>query len=187
MASKAKYDKDALRKRLLERARFVAGEVTSTFFDTVSDLAPVEEGHIHETFGKGLQDVSVDLPEVNDTASKMLSKGSGDAEAASRGWGKYQTLTRKVKVSIGTKVGFVKKLDDGETITPGDARGRQGRKEPGTEGQLYGPRTDQGKGFLMWQDATGKHFALSVNWGPMGFFEQAAEAARVKANSLGAN
>lgn len=183
---KLKFDKDSLRRNLLERAKTVAGAVTAEFFDSVSDNAPVENGHIHETFGQALLKIGGEIPGVGETASKMLSKGSGDVEAASRGYGKASTLTKKVKVSIGTKIGFVKKLDDGQTITVGDARGRSGKKDPDGYGELYGPRSNSGTGFLMWVDGSGKHFALSVNWGPMGFFERAAEAARVKANSLGA-
>lgn len=182
--AKIKFDKEALRERLNQRAKTVAGEITKSFFESVSDNMPVENGHAHESFGSALQQIA-ELPEIIGTASQMLSKGSGDAQAASGGYGKVVESTNGIKVTVGTSVGFVKKLDDGDTITVGDGNGSTGWKEPGTQGQLYGRRYDHQQGFLMWNDAGGKHFALSVTWGPLGFFEQAAEAARNTANQLG--
>ena len=185
MASSIKFSKEALKRRLLDRARYVAGQVTASFFDSVSKNMPVENGHAHETLGAGLMKVG-ELDGVTQVASEMLSRGSGDPEAASRGYGSTKDLSSSVRVTVGTSVGFVKRLDDGQTIVPGDATGSTGKKEPGTEGQLYGPRTDYGKGFLMWEDAGGRQYALSANWGPLGFFERAKEAADQTAHNLGA-
>lgn len=184
MAKALQYSKEALRERLLKRAQHIVGEATASFFQSVDKDMPVENGHAHETFGAAL--LQSGMPEVIQTASEMLSKGSGDPEAASRGSGKTKESRSSFQARISTSVGFVKSLEEGRTITPGDWSGNKGKKEPGTEGQLYGPRTDYGKGFLMWVDGGGKQFALSVNWGPMGFFERAAEAARETANNLGA-
>lgn len=185
MGDTLKFNKEALRRRLNARARYVAGQVTASFFDSVSKDMPIENGHAHETFGAALMKVS-ELEGVTQVASEMLSKGSGDPEAASRGYGTTKELSNGMRVTVGTSVGFVAKLESGQTITPGDMSGSTGKKEPGTEGQLYGPRTDYGKGFLMWEDAGGRQYALSANWGPLGFFERAKEAADQTAHNLGA-
>lgn len=183
--AEVKYNKAWVLEQLMRRARTVAGEITSAFFESVNANMPVEEGHAHESLGTGLQKVA-SLTETIPTASQMLARGSNDPEAASRGYGTVKESKTSLRVTVGTSAGFVRRLDDGETISVGDLSGSTGRKVPGTEGQLYGPRTNKGQGFLMWQDAGGKHFALSVNWGPMGFFAQAADAARDTANQLGA-
>ncbi|CAB4162403.1 hypothetical protein UFOVP785_35 [uncultured Caudovirales phage] len=185
MANSLKFSKEELKRKLKERARYVAGQVTASFFDSVSQNMPVENGHAHETLGMALMKVG-ELEGVMQVASEMLSRASGDPEAASRGYGMTKESSKGFSVTVGTSVGFVKKLNDGQTITPGDSSGSTGKKEPGTEGQLYGPRTDYGKGFLMWEDAGGRQYALSANWGPLGFFERAKEAADQTAHNLGA-
>ena len=179
-----KYSKEGLLDALKKQAEFAAGKITEAFFDSVNKSLPREEEHVFETFGAAL--FKTGLPEVQDTASEMLSKGSGDSLAASMGYGSTRSLSKGFSVTVGTSVGFVKKLEDGQTITPGDLSGNKGRKEPGTEGQLYGPRTDYGQGFLMWEDVGGRSYALSVNWGPQGFFEKARAAADEMAQNLGA-
>ena len=179
-----KYSKEGLLTALKKRSEFVAGKITEAFFDSVAKSLPPDEEHVFETFGAAL--TKTGLPEVADTASQMLSRGSGDTLAASMGYGNSKSLTKGFSVTVGTSVGFVGKLEDGRTITPGDMSGNKGRKEPGTEGQLYGPRTDYGQGFLMWEDVGGRSYALSVNWGPQGFFEKAREAADEMAQKLGA-
>ena len=178
------YDRQALLRRLITEAQRAAGEVTNEFFRVVDLEAPVEAGHLHETLGTGLN--QADLPESNATVSSMLSKGSGDQEASSRGHGNTTVNEASVVVEISTTVGFVPRLNDGGTTVPG-VDGSRGKKAGGasTTGQLYAPRTDVGTGFLMWEDSGGRQFARSVSWGPLGFFESARTAVETFATSVG--
>lgn len=190
--SSLKFNKEQLSKALLDRARYVAEEVTKEFFEVVDDEMPVQNGHAHETLGTGLLQCSGDLVGVGVVASQMLAKGSADPEASSRGYGQVKENKHSISVVVGTSVGFVQKLNDGETIYPGDLTGNTGpKKDREDEGRLYGSRLPTGVGFLFWQ--TGGYgqvatysFARSMNWGQLHFFEKAAEAATQKANTLGA-
>ena len=79
------YNSQELRNRLMLAAREVAGELTGTFFETVDRLAPVENGHLHQTLGTALSMSGAENTE--DVASGMLAKGSGDQTATSLAFG----------------------------------------------------------------------------------------------------
>lgn len=180
-----KYDVAGLQKNLIDAAKEVAAELTREFFREVDISAPVENGHLHQTLGMGLQRAG--LPEANDVVQSMLSKGSGDPVATSAGYGETAIGTTTVQVVIGTTLGFVNRLDDGEIFTP-DVYGSRGFKEGGeaTQGELYAPRKNDGQmGFLMWTEGGAKHFTRSVGWGPLGFFSGAAFALETKAQEMG--
>lgn len=180
-----KYSKKAFREALLEAAAETAGDLTNTFFRVVSDEAPVENGHLHQTFAAGLKQANV--PEADDAMYSLLSKGSGDAEADSRGSGKMLVSKTGVTITVETSVGFVNVLNDGGLQVP-DVGGATGFKVGGTstEGELYAPRKDDGPvGFLMWTEGGGKHFSQMHTWGPLGFFESAAMSVETQAQSMG--
>lgn len=180
-----KYDKGQIHRDLIQAAYGAAGELTGAFFAAVSNDAPVEDGHLHQTFGIGLR--AADLPETEPVVSGLLSKGSGDKEATQRGYGSTTELSNAVQVVVGTSVGFVQDLNDGMIFEP-DVNGSKGYKEAGAAGvgELYGPRKADGPmGFLMWWSGGGKYFTQMHTWGPLGFFESAEMALESKAREMG--
>jgi len=120
-----KYDKGQIHRDLIQAAYGAAGELTGAFFAAVSNDAPVEDGHLHQTFGIGLR--AADLPETEPVVSGLLSKGSGDKEATQRGYGSTTELSNAVQVVVGTSVGFVQDLNDGMIFEP-DVNGSKGYK-----------------------------------------------------------
>jgi hypothetical protein len=174
-----------LHKDIAEAAFSAAGELTRAFFAAVDNDAPVENGHLHQTFGVGLR--YADLPEAEPVASSMLSKGSNDPEATSRAYGRTTVEPGGLRVVVGTRVGFVQDLNDGMIFEP-DVNGSKGYKEAGAAGvgELYGPRKADGPmGFLMWWSGGGKYFTQMHTWGPLGFFESAEMALESKAREMG--
>jgi hypothetical protein len=179
------YDREATRRNLLQAASRAAGELTAVFFDRVDTLAPVESGHLHQTLGTAL--VRAGVPEAADVTSSMLSKGSGDPTASTRSFGSKQELESGVRVTVGTHVGFVSRLNDGALVEP-DVDGASGYKTAGaaTVGVLYAPRNDSGPtGFLMWYVGGQPFYTRMAVWQPLGFFEEAAVALRNKATEMG--
>lgn len=180
-----KYDESRFRRNLMSAAKEVAAELTRTFFKEVDISAPVEQGHLHQTLGTGL--LKANLPEASDVAQSMLSKGSGDATASSAGYGETSEGTTTLHVVVGTNLGFVNRLDDGDIFVPG-VNGSVGFKEGGaaTQGELYAPRKDSGPmGFLMWTEGGSRFYSRSVGWGPLGFFSGAAMALESQAQEMG--
>lgn len=174
-----------LHKDIAEAAFSAAGELTRAFFDAVDNDAPVENGHLHQTFGVGLR--HADLPEAEPVASSMLAKGSNDPEATSRAYGHTTIEPGGLRVVVGTSVGFVSDLNEGALIEPG-VYGSPGFKVDGAAGagELYGQRKSDGPmGFLMWESGGGKFFASAYTWGPLGFFESAEMALESKAREMG--
>lgn len=179
------YDREAARLNLLREASRAAGELTRVFFDRVDGLAPVEKGHLHQTLGTALMNSG--CPEAEEVVSSMLSKGSGDPTATNRAFGSKQELDSGVRVTVGTHVGFVSRLNDGALVEP-DVDGASGFKTAGaaTEGVLYAQRNDSGPtGFLMWYVGGQPFYSRMAVWQPLGFFEEAAVALRNKATEMG--
>ena len=179
------YNSQELRNRLMLAAREAAGELTGTFFETVDRLAPVENGHLHQTLGTALSMSGAENTE--DVASGMLAKGSGDQTATSLAFGTTQAMSDSVRVTVGTNVGFVSRLNDGDLVEP-NVDGADGFKVGGaaTMGVLYAPRKDSGPtGFLMWYSGGQPFFTRMAAWEPLGFFEEAAVALRNKATEMG--
>lgn len=179
------YDREAARRNLVRAASEAAGELTRVFFDRVDVLAPVEKGHLHQTLGSAL--VKANVTEAAEVATSMLSKGSGDPTANSMSFGSRQELDSGVRVTVGTHVGFVSRLNDGALVEP-DANGAMGFKTAGaaTEGVLYAQRKDSGPiGFLMWYVGGQPFYSRMAVWQPLGFFEEAAVALRNKATEMG--
>lgn len=182
---KLKVPQAAIDQDLLMAAYSAAGELTRTFFRAVENDAPVENGHLHQTFGTALK--LADLPETEDVVSQLLAKGSGDPEAIQRGYGSTTQSANGVRVVVGTNVGFVQKLNDGDLIEAG-VNGNSGWKVNGQadEGVLYGPRKADGPlGFLMWFTPSGQFFSRMHSWGPLGFFESAEMALEQQAREMG--
>ena len=182
----AKYDKGSLREKLMGLAEEAADQLTKEFFSVVNDKAPVENGHLHQTLGTALNKVG--LPESAVEASTMLSKGSGDPTATQKAFGSLKKSKTQVKVVVGTKVGFVNRLNDGDTVQA-DVKGATGFKvdrKGASEGILYAPRSKTGPvGYLMWYEGGEKFFTRTTVWQPLGFFEEAAVALRNKAREMG--
>lgn len=179
------YDRQVLRSNLLREASRAAGELTQVFFQQVDLRAPVETGHLHQTLGAALTKSGV--PEAAEVVSSMLAKGSGDLTASSMAFGSKQELDSGVRVTVGTHVGFVSRLNDGALVEP-DVNGARGYKSAGsaTEGVLYAPREDSGPdGFLMWYEGGQRFYTRMAAWQPLGFFEEAAVALRNKATEMG--
>lgn len=179
------YDVQALRLRLIAEASRAAGELTKDFFEVVDRMAPVENGHLHQTLGTAVMNAS--LAGTDQVGSAMLAKGSGDPTATQRGFGSTQEGESEVRVTIGTSVGFVSRLNDGDIVEP-NVDGADGFKTGGlgTEGVLYAPRNGTGPtGFLMWYEGGQKFFSRMAVWQPLGFFEEAAVALRNKATQMG--
>ncbi len=180
-----KYDIGVLRQNLIRKAQEASGELTRVFFDHVDKHAPVEDGHLHQTLGSGLNQTG--LPETGEVVTAMLSKGSGDPTATAAGSGSTTLSDNSVHVVVRTTLGFVSKLNDGGFVEP-DVNGSKGFKEGGvaTKGVLYAPRKDSGPmGFLSWSSGGKQYFTRSAVWEPQGFFDGAAVALRNKAQEMG--
>ena len=180
-----KYDTGVLRQLLIRKAQEASGELTRVFFDHVDKNAPVEGGHLHQTLGTALSMSGAENTE--DVASGMLAKGSGDQTATSLAFGTAQAMSDSVRVTVGTNVGFVSRLNDGDLVEP-NVDGADGFKVGGaaTMGVLYAPRKDSGPtGFLMWYSGGQPFFTRMAAWEPLGFFEEAAVALRNKATEMG--
>jgi len=180
-----KYDKEEMRLNLMEALWDAAGVLTNEFFTVVDREAPVEDGHLHQTFATALANAG--LPEIKATQSSMASKGSGDAEAVAAGYGRAFGSRDSVTVTVGTVLGFVERLNSGGTQEAG-VNGNRGYKAEGaaTVGQLYAPRLSEGKpGFLMWMDGGTRRYAKSRVIAPNGFFDTAEQAVVSLAKEMG--
>lgn len=180
-----KYDEEELRLELMDFLWDAAGEFTDEFFRVVDQEAPVEDGHLHQTFATALGNVG--LPQVKGTQSAMASKGSNDPEAVAAGYGRAVGAKDSVTVTVGTDLGFVERLNSGGT-QEADVYGNRGYKAEGaaTVGQLYAPRLSEGKqGFLMWLDGGTRRYARSRVIAPHGFFDTAEQAVVSLAKEMG--
>jgi len=180
-----KYDEEEIRLDLMDFLWDAAGEFTDEFFRVVDREAPVESGHLHQTFATALSNAG--LPQTKGTQSAMQSKGSGDKEAIAAGYGRAFGSKDSVTVTVGTDLGFVERLNSGGTQIA-DVRGDRGVKTEGaaTVGQLYAPRLSSGrKGFLMWMDGGTKRYAVSRVIEPHGFFDAAEQAVVTLAKEMG--
>lgn len=180
-----KYDEEELRLELMDFLWDAAGEFTDEFFRVVDQEAPVEDGHLHQTFAAGLSRIG--LPQIRGTQSSMASKGSGDSNASDGGYGHASGTQTTVNVVVGTDLGFVERLNSGGT-QEADVYGNRGYKAEGaaTVGQLYAPRLSEGKqGFLMWLDGGTRRYARSRVIAPHGFFDTAEQAVVSLAKEMG--
>lgn len=180
-----KYDEEELRLELMDFLWDAAGEFTDEFFRVVDQEAPVEDGHLHQTFATALSHVG--LPQIKGTQSAMAGKGSGDPEAVAAGYGRSVGAKDSVTITVGTVLGFVDRLNSGGTQDAG-VDGNRGFKAEGaaTVGQLYAPRLSDGKvGFLMWMDGGTRRYARSRVITPHGFFDTAEQAVVTLAKEMG--
>lgn len=180
-----KYDEEELRLELMDFLWDAAGEFTDEFFSVVDREAPVEDGHLHQTFATALSNVG--LPQIKGTQSSMQSKGSGDKEAVAAGYGRAFGSKDSVTVTVGTDLGFVERLNSGGT-QEADVNGNRGLKAEGaaTAGQLYAPRLSDGvRGFLVWMDGGTRRYARSRIITPHGFFDTAEQAVVTLAKEMG--
>lgn len=179
------YDTEEMRLELMDFLWDAAGELTSEFFSVVAKDAPVEDGHLHQTFATALSHVN--LPQTHTVQSVLQSQGSNDPQAIAAGYGRAFGSQKSVTVTVGTNLGFVDTLDSGGTQEAG-VNGDRGRKEGGvaTTGQLYAPRFSEGRrGVLMWSEGGQRHFAVSRVIMPYGFFDTAEQAVSIFAKEMG--
>ncbi len=180
-----KYDEEEIRLDLMDFLWDAAGEFTDEFFRVVDQEAPVEGGHLHQTFATALSNVG--LPQTKGTQSAMAGKGSGDPEAVAAGYGRAVGAQTSVTVTVGTDLGFVERLNSGGTQEAG-VQGDRGFKSEGaaTVGQLYAPRLSEGReGFLMWMEGGTRRYARSRVIQPHGFFDAAEQAVVTLAKEMG--
>jgi len=179
-----KYDEEEIRLDLMDFLWDAAGEFTDEFFRVVDQEAPVEDGHLHQTFATALSNLG--LPQVKGTQSAMAAKGSGDEEAIAGCYGKTVSAQTSITVTVGTDLGFIERLNSGGT-QEADVRGNRGPKVEGaaTVGQLYAPRLSEGRGVLMWFEGGVKHYARSRVIQPHGFFDAAEQAVVTLAKEMG--
>jgi len=179
-----KYDEEEIRLDLMDFLWDAAGELTDTFFRVVDQEAPVEDGHLHQTFATALSNAG--LPQTKGTQSAMAGKGSGDDEAVAAGYGRAFGAQTSVTVTVGTDLGFVERLNSGGT-QEADVNGNQGRKTEGaaTVGQLYAPRSEGRDGVLVWMDGGTRRYARTRTIQPHGFFDAAEQAVVTLAKEMG--
>jgi len=183
-----KYSKEEINSDLMEFLWDAAGELTDTFFRVVDKEAPVEDGHLHESFATALDGlIRFKLLHVADTQASMSVKGSNDPEAKRGGTGVAAKFKTGVTVLVRNDLGFVERLNSGGT-QEADVTGNQGRKTEGaaTVGQLYAPRLSEGReGFLMWMEGGTRRYARSRVIQPHGFFDAAEQAVVTLAKEMG--
>lgn len=155
----------------------VFSSMNATFFDVVMEKTPVEGGHAHEAWLAAARDAEsqlTNLPDVDRAISKHSQKGSGDPKAVGKGNTSIVSSADGIKATIENELGFVKKMEYGIPITPGDDKGNTGVKEdwynyrtsggqrPSVPGELYGARLSSGGvGMLLWEEGGVKKRALS--------------------------
>jgi hypothetical protein len=165
------------------------GAVSTVFAKQVLELAPVENGHIHEAMLSAVSKSSIadDYPPAAQLQAQFAGSRSGDPKASARGNGARSRGNKRYHVRFAINLPFAVKLNKGGTIRPGDEAGNKGRKVPGTKfpGPLYGPRLEEGRGVLMWKQG-GQTMRARVRTVPAhNFWSAAAWMARTLASRLG--
>lgn len=182
-----KLQRPRITEKLMDAAAKRGGAVTTQFVLTALQNAPVENGHTHEALLMAVSKAGIEkeCPAALGLQTRFGAVRSRDPEAAKRGMGARRHL-RNYIVRLTINLPFAATLNRGGTIRPGDLAGRKGRKiSPDFPGPLYGPRTTEGRGVLMWRQG-GQIMRARVRSVPAyNFWQKAAYAARIQAARLG--
>lgn len=166
-------------------------QVTEAFVSSLLEKMPVEGGHGHEAFSTAVEGVvrqsgGTGLARTSQVVGRHRGDRSGDPEAQKRGEGVFAQSADWVYVELSAALPFLRKLELGGTIKPGDLAGNIGPKaSPDTFGQLYAPRLPTRGGLLAWWDNSGFHMAPKRTVTGLKFFAKSANEARARAKQLG--
>lgn len=150
----SKAAENTFKNFLKQKAEDTMSMLLSKYFGTMLEKMPIEDGHAHQAYLTALEELSGFFFSKRDLASVYRthrSKGSGDHKAIMAGRGFVDWVGKKLEVRVECNLPFVRKLNEGQTIWPGDEAGRKGikvstaegyaaKRQAGEKGELYGPR-----------------------------------------------
>lgn len=143
--------KKLVQNRLKLLQKKAASDLMATFFDTVCNECPVEDGHGHEAFMTCMQELSGELsgPRFNQVVRAHVAKRSGDVSASQASMGVVGEAGGEFIARVSIKLPFLRKLDRGLLIRVGDRDGNTGPKvnpviRPPGKGALYASRASKG-------------------------------------------
>lgn len=153
--------------RLMDRFKKVITKKCSRVVDVAAQMAlkevfrdtPVEDGHAHQAWlSGGTEAIGASVNQAFAESGVSPSELSGDRLAIASGNGKKTVTKLRADVRIQNRLNFVRILEYGGVLRPIGPGGRKINPvmRPPMVGPLYGPRSSQGRGILVWTTPSGE-------------------------------
>lgn len=153
--------------RFMERVKGVITQKCSRVADKAAEMAlrevfrdtPVEDGHAHQAWlSGGTEAIGAAANQAFAESGVSPSRLSHDRLAMASGDGKKTVAKLRADIRIQNRLNFVRTLEYGGVIRPIGPGGRKINPvmRPPMVGPLYGPRSSQGRGILVWTTETGE-------------------------------
>lgn len=140
---------------LVEKA---ADSAAQTFLINVFQTTQIEDGHAHRAWLQaGIEAIGPMANAAFQQSGVPRNRLSDDPIAFSSGRGIRKTSRLHCEILIGNGLDFVKVLEFGGVLEPIEPGGRKLNpvRRPPKVGPLYGPRSGEGRGMLVWTDEAG--------------------------------